>query len=72
MAEKIEHVAAGQGVVILPSQATEDYRRDGVAYLPVADLPESRVMLAWPEDGAAPLAREAADVALEAFAHLRA
>jgi DNA-binding transcriptional LysR family regulator len=72
LGEKLEYVAAGRGVVILPLGAADDYRRDGLAYVPIADLPPSHVQLAWLDDAGGTFAEEAADVAVRAFAHLRA
>jgi DNA-binding transcriptional LysR family regulator len=70
LGEKIEYVAAGQGIVILPLRATDDYRRDGLAYVPITDLPPSHVQLAWLDDAATIFAEEAAAVATRAFARL--
>ncbi|MGH3247016.1 MAG: LysR family transcriptional regulator, partial [Trebonia sp.] len=45
--EKLEHVAAGQGVVLLPASAAAFYTRPGIAYAHVADIPPCHVCLAW-------------------------
>ena len=45
--EKLEHVAGGAGVVILPASVATFYRRPDVVAVPVADLAENQVCLAW-------------------------
>jgi DNA-binding transcriptional LysR family regulator len=45
--EKLEHVAAGQGIVLLPVSAAAFYTRPGVAYLHVTDVAPCQVCLAW-------------------------
>jgi DNA-binding transcriptional LysR family regulator len=45
--EKLEHVAAGRGFVVLPRSTAEFYRRADVAAVPVADIPPGDVGLAW-------------------------
>ena len=45
--EKLEHVAAGQGFVLLPRSAATHYRRPDVAALRVSDLGPTEVCLAW-------------------------
>jgi hypothetical protein len=44
--EKLELVASGWGIVILPESATRYYTRPDVTYRRVADLPETQVCLA--------------------------
>ena len=44
--EKLELVASGRGLVILPESATRYYLRPDVTYRRVADLPETQVCLA--------------------------
>jgi DNA-binding transcriptional LysR family regulator len=43
--EKLELVAAGRGIVILPASATRYYSRPDVTYARVADLPDTEVCL---------------------------
>jgi hypothetical protein len=44
--EKLEHVAAGHGVILLPLTATRFYRRPDVVYRPVLDAEPAEVWLA--------------------------
>jgi DNA-binding transcriptional LysR family regulator len=45
--EKLEHVAAGQGIVLLPLSTAVFYTRPGVAHSLVGDIPPNQVCLAW-------------------------
>jgi DNA-binding transcriptional LysR family regulator len=45
--EKLEHVAAGHGIVLLPLSTAVFYTRPGVAYSHVIDIPPNQVCLAW-------------------------
>jgi DNA-binding transcriptional LysR family regulator len=45
--EKLEHVAAGRGVILLPLSATRYYSRPDVVYVPVADADLDEVLLAY-------------------------
>ena len=45
--EKLEHVAAGHGIVVLPLSTADFYTRPGVAYSHVSDIPPNQVCLAW-------------------------
>jgi DNA-binding transcriptional LysR family regulator len=45
--EKLEHVAAGRGIVLLPLSTAVFYTRPGVAYSHVSDIPPNQVCLAW-------------------------
>jgi DNA-binding transcriptional LysR family regulator len=45
--EKLEHVAAGRGIVLLPLSTALFYTRPGVAYTHVSDLAHNQVCLAW-------------------------
>ncbi len=44
--EKLEHVAAGNGIIVLPLSATQYYSRTDVVYIPVADAEPDQVYLA--------------------------
>jgi DNA-binding transcriptional LysR family regulator len=44
--EKLEHVAAGHGIIVLPRSATEYYNRPDVVYVPVVDAEPDEVLLA--------------------------
>lgn len=45
--EKLEHVAAGHGIVVLPLSTAVFYTRPGIAYSHVSDIPPNQVCLAW-------------------------
>jgi DNA-binding transcriptional LysR family regulator len=45
--EKLEHVAAGQGIVLLPLSTAAFYTRPGIAYSHVSDVAPNQVCLAW-------------------------
>jgi DNA-binding transcriptional LysR family regulator len=45
--EKLEHVAAGRGIVVLPRSTAMFYQRPDVTAVAVADIGPSRVALAW-------------------------
>ncbi|WP_055588854.1 LysR family transcriptional regulator [Streptacidiphilus griseoplanus] len=61
--EKLEHVAAGRGVLVLPLSTAVYYGHAEVAHVPVGDLGPNDVCLAWSADRAAPLLEEFADLA---------
>jgi DNA-binding transcriptional LysR family regulator len=44
--EKLEHVAVGHGIIVLPRSATEYYNRPDVVYVPVVDAEPDEVLLA--------------------------
>jgi DNA-binding transcriptional LysR family regulator len=45
--EKLELVAVGQGIAILPLSTAQFYRRTDVRFVPVTDLPPTEVHLGW-------------------------
>jgi hypothetical protein len=45
--EKLEHVATGHGIVLLPLSTAAFYTRPGVAYSHVSDIAPNQVCLAW-------------------------
>ncbi|WP_348789894.1 LysR substrate-binding domain-containing protein [Leifsonia sp. NPDC080035] len=45
--EKLELVAVGRGIAILPRSTALFYRRADVAFVPVSDLPPTDVLLGW-------------------------
>ncbi|MEU8165518.1 LysR substrate-binding domain-containing protein [Micromonospora sp. NPDC049004] len=61
--EKLEHVAAAAGMVILPLSIATFYTRPDVAHVAVDDLGPNQVCLAWAEDNRSPLVREFVDLA---------
>ncbi len=77
--EKLEHVAAGHGIIVLPLSATRHYTRPDVVYVPVVDAQPDQVFLAFVaqressllEDfaaAAAAAARHAVDITVGAIA----
>ena len=67
--EKLEHVAAGHGIVILPLSAAGFYQRSDVVSVAIADIGPSRVALAWDASRRSRLISEFAGLAA---VHLRA
>ncbi|MBM7494972.1 DNA-binding transcriptional LysR family regulator [Micromonospora luteifusca] len=61
--EKLEHVAAYAGMVILPLSTATFYTRPDVVHVPVDDLGHNQVCLAWAEDNRSPLVREFVEIA---------
>lgn len=61
--EKLEHVAMGHGVVVLPLSVATFYTRPDVAYVQVGDLPPNQVCLAWDRTRRSPLFAEFAAIA---------
>jgi DNA-binding transcriptional LysR family regulator len=45
--EKLEHVAAGRGIAVLPASTARFYHRPDVCYRPVDGLAANEVVLAW-------------------------
>jgi DNA-binding transcriptional LysR family regulator len=45
--EKLEAVAAGRGVSVLPESTASYYRRPDIVHLPIIDIPDNEVRLAW-------------------------
>ncbi|WHT22344.1 LysR substrate-binding domain-containing protein [Crossiella sp. CA-258035] len=61
--EKLEHVAAGHGVVVLPMSAVAFYQRPDLTHIPITDLAPNRVCLAWVSSRRSPLLAEFAAIA---------
>ena len=61
--EKLEHVAAGHGIVLLPLSTAVFYTRPGVAYSHVSDIPPNQVCLAWDATGRSRLIQDFASIA---------
>lgn len=74
LAEIFSLVETGSVVFFVPASVARRYPRPGIAYRPVSDLPDSTLVLAWPEDArssaVAAFVRAACTVA--AAAHPRA
>ena len=45
--EKLEHVAAGRGIIFLPLSVATFYTRPDITYLEVLDIAPNHVSLAW-------------------------
>ncbi|MET8259731.1 LysR substrate-binding domain-containing protein [Micromonospora sp. NPDC005205] len=69
--EKLEHVAAYAGMVILPLSTATFYTRPDVSHVPVADLGPNQVCLAWAEDNRSPLVQEFVEIAAQQAGHGR-
>jgi DNA-binding transcriptional LysR family regulator len=63
--EKLEHVAAGHGIVLLPLSTAVFYTRPGVAYSLVSDIPPNQVCLAWDATRRSQLIRDFAAIAAD-------
>ena len=63
--EKLEHVAAGRGVVVLPLSTASFYTRADIVHAAVRDLAPNQVALAWDATRRSRLIREFAEVAQE-------
>ena len=65
--EKLELVAGGQGVAVIPLSTAQFYTRSDVVVVPVEGLAPSRVALAWLTDAAPVNIKEIADLAVAAW-----
>jgi DNA-binding transcriptional LysR family regulator len=45
--EKLEYVATGHGIIVLPLSATQHYTRPDIVYVPVTDAEPDEVLLAY-------------------------
>jgi DNA-binding transcriptional LysR family regulator len=45
--EKLENVAVGRGIAVLPLSVARFYTRPGITHVAVRDLPSNQVSLAW-------------------------
>jgi DNA-binding transcriptional LysR family regulator len=61
--EKLEHVAAGHGIVVLPLSTATFYTRPDISHLPVRDIAPNQVCLAWDSSRRSALIREYAAIA---------
>ncbi|MEU8638896.1 LysR substrate-binding domain-containing protein [Amycolatopsis sp. NPDC048633] len=60
--EKLEHVAAGRGIAVIPRSTSEYYTRPDVVHVPVEDLPPNEVCLAWVAARRSPLISSFAEI----------
>jgi len=65
--EKLEHVAVGRGIVILPESTAAFYTRPDIAYRSIDGLPESEVALACEARRSSPVLKAIVDIAQELF-----
>jgi DNA-binding transcriptional LysR family regulator len=63
--EKLEHVAQGHGVIVLPLSVVTFYTRPDVTYVPISDIPPNQVCLAWDSTRRNPLIGEFAAIATD-------
>lgn len=61
--EKLEHVAAGNGIVVLPVSTATFYTRPDVTHIRVTDIAPNQVCLAWDNARDSALVREYAEIA---------
>ena len=61
--EWLAEIAFGRGVNVLPAGLAEQYRRPGLAFVPVSDGPPSPLALAWRTDDASPAVLALAELA---------
>jgi DNA-binding transcriptional LysR family regulator len=61
--EKLENVASGRGIVILPETTAVYYRRADIAYVQLTDLPPAQTALAWSSTRRSPLITEFVEIA---------
>jgi DNA-binding transcriptional LysR family regulator len=63
--EKLEHIAAGAGVIVLPLSVATFYTRSDIAHFPIDDIGPNHVCLAWDSSRRSPLIQEFAAIAEE-------
>jgi len=61
--EKLENVASGRGIAVLPLSTAQFYIRPDVVHVPVSDIPENQVVVAWVSERREPLLAEFAALA---------
>jgi DNA-binding transcriptional LysR family regulator len=63
--EWLETIAAGRGVSLTPTSTRRFYGRPGVAFVPVTDIKDSTVAIAWRKGPSKPLVTAFVDIARE-------
>jgi DNA-binding transcriptional LysR family regulator len=63
--EKLEHVAAGHGITILPRSVTTFYSRADVVHVTIHDIAPNQICLAWDSTRRDGVIHEFADIAAE-------
>lgn len=61
--EWLAEIAFGRGVNVVPAGLAEEYRRPGLAFVPVLDAPASPLALAWRRDDVPPAVQALATLA---------
>jgi DNA-binding transcriptional LysR family regulator len=61
--EKLEQVAAGRGIVVLPESVASYYKQPGVCHVRIGDIPLAETCLAWTSSRRSPLIAEFANLA---------
>jgi DNA-binding transcriptional LysR family regulator len=61
--EKLEHVAAGHGIVVLPESTATFYRRPDVTQARITDIGLNQVSLAWDASRRSRIIHEFAELA---------
>lgn len=64
--EKLEQVAMGRGIIVLPESTARLYARPGVVHAQITDIPPAETCLAWPSSRRSPLLAEFAALAAAA------
>jgi DNA-binding transcriptional LysR family regulator len=60
--EKLERVAAGEGIAIIPRSTSEYYTRPDVTHIPVEDISPTQVCLAWIATRRSPVIQDFAEI----------
>ncbi|MFD7834138.1 LysR family transcriptional regulator [Streptomyces sp. NPDC059761] len=66
--EKLEYVAAGEGILVLPVSVVTFYTRPDVVHVPIEDIADSQVCLAWSAGRPSQLVRDFVESAAAALA----
>jgi DNA-binding transcriptional LysR family regulator len=61
--EKLEAIAGGRGISVLPESTANYYHRPDIAWVPITDIPLNEVRLAWATSRRSALITEFADIA---------
>jgi DNA-binding transcriptional LysR family regulator len=61
--DKLEQVAAGRGIVVLPESTARYYQRPGVCHVRIGDISPAEACLAWLSSRRSPLIAEFANLA---------
>jgi DNA-binding transcriptional LysR family regulator len=64
--EKLQHVAAGRAISFIPASLARVVAQDGVAYVPVPDMPPVNICLAWKSGSPSPLVAAFVDAVRDA------